>query len=48
MAKRPSALVMSFVLGVPAAAQDLPTDQLERHGEVVMHGVLLNKTIALR
>lgn len=37
-------MAISFAVSA-ATAQDLPTDQLERHGEVVMHGVLLDKTI---
>ena len=39
------AAVAAFLFTAPVAAQDLPTDQLERHADVVRQDMLLKSTL---
>jgi hypothetical protein len=40
-----TAAVAAFLLTAPVAAQDLPTDQVERHADVVRQDMLLKSTL---
>lgn len=39
------AAVAAFLFTAPVAAQDLPTDQVERHADVVRQDMLLRSTL---
>lgn len=45
MTIRLAVTIFALVSATPAIAQDLPTDQLERHAEVVRQDMLLQSTL---
>lgn len=45
MKMRYAAMGIALMLATPALAQDLPTDQLDRHAEVVRQDMLVRSTV---